>query len=223
MIYIILFIILIFLANSVFYRQLTPSYMAVMFWSVQVVITIIFIYDNFYVFYDALIWLWFVLFLCLLLGININKNKKAELNFSINIIKAKKFIIVQCLLAYVCVVLNINAHGFDFHSFLNLNSLAEANNEMAINRYFGTEGGSFIAQLLLMFVYSSCISVGYLMGFSNEIMIKFALIAILPAILIVLTLNTKAVFIICLLFLFVGYIVGMYCSKGSIAINIKNC
>lgn len=214
MIYITLFGGLILLANSIFYRQLTPSYLATMFWSVQVIIAIIFINDSFYGLHDALIWLWFVLFSCLLFGIDTNvKRKNIALNVSIDIIKARKGIIVQCLLAYICVVLNINAHGFDFHSFLSLNSLAEANNEMAINRYSGTEGGSFLAQLLLMFVYSSCISVGYLKGFSDEKLIKLILMAIVPSILIVFSLNTKAVFLTCVIFLLVGYVVGIKTSK----------
>ena len=220
MIYITLFVGLIFLANSIFYRQLTPSYMATMFWSVQVIIAIIFINDSFYGFYDALIWLWFVLFLCVLLGIDANKKRKnIEFDVSIDIIKARKGITVQCLLAYICVVLNINAHGFDFNSFLSLDSLAEANNEMAINRYSGTEGGSFLAQLLLMFVYSSCVSVGYLKGFSDKRITKLILIAIVPSILIVFSLNTKAVFLTCVIFLFVGYIVGIKSAKKTIEIN----
>lgn len=220
MIYITLFVGLIFLANSIFYRQLTPSYMATMFWSVQVIIAIIFINDSFYGFYDALIWLWFVLFSCVLLGIDANKKRKnIEFDVSIDIIKARKGITVQCLLAYICVVLNINAHGFDFNSFLSLDSLAEANNEMAINRYSGTEGGSFLAQLLLMFVYSSCVSVGYLKGFSDKRLTKLILIAIVPSILIVFSLNTKAVFLTCVIFLFVGYIVGIKSAKKTIEIN----
>ena len=220
MIYITLFGGLIFLANSIFYRQLTPSYLATMFWSVQVIIAIIFINDSFYGLHDALIWLWFVLFSCLLFGIDTNvKRKNIALNVSIDIIKARKGIIVQCLLAYICVVLNINAHGFDFHSFLSLNSLAEANNEMAINRYSGTEGGSFLAQLLLMFVYSSCISVGYLKGFSDEKLIKLILMAIVPSILIVFSLNTKAVFLTSVIFLLVGYVVGIKTSKKTIELN----
>lgn len=221
MMYIVLFGILIVLANSIFYRQLSPSYMVTMFWSIQIIIALVIINDSFYGLDEALIWFWFVLFLCLLSGIIVKKNEKeAKTSFVLDIVKAKKGIAIQCLLAYACVVLNLNAHGFDFHSFFSLNSLAEANNEMAINRYSGAEEVSFLAQVLLMFVYSSCISAGYLMGFRSEKIIKLALIVMLPPVLIVFSLNTKAVFIICLIFLLSGYLVGIKCSKRFLKINV---
>lgn len=94
MMYIVLFGILIVLANSIFYRQLSPSYMVTMFWSIQIIIALVIINDSFYGLDEALIWFWFVLFLCLLSGIIVKKNEKeAKTSFVLDIVKAKKVLL----------------------------------------------------------------------------------------------------------------------------------
>lgn len=222
-VFIFLFLLMILLINTVFFKQFTPSYVAVMFWSIQIIICLICIDEEGFSCFDGLGWIWFVLFFCMIFGLsaerkNIQKSKYLSL---INVTVAKKCVILQCWLSYFCVILNILNHGFDFESVFSLNALAQANNEMAVNRYSGLDTGGGIAQLFLPFVYSSCLSAGYFGGICRSNSLKVMIFSIIPSVLIIFSLNTKAVFLCSVIFLSVGFFVGCHNSGYSIRLNCR--
>ncbi|WP_159882481.1 O-antigen polymerase [Paenibacillus puerhi] len=99
-------------------------------------------------------------------------------------------------------------HGISLNQLLNTASLLELNNTAAIERYSGSsEGSSQISRLFLVSVYFSPLVGGYNFNFFKEKKLRIlCLSSIFPALLVILTQNTKAI-LIGSLFLFIsGYV-----------------
>ena len=131
------------------------------------------------------------------------RNKKAVKSFKANseitsISKQSWLYMKICLiLGIVAFFYQVSLYGVQFSDFLSLNSLASMNNTIAVARYSGNGIVNILTQILLIFVYAAPACGGYAFvysdtHFSDKI---WSIMTLLPAFLMVLFTNTKAVII----------------------------
>lgn len=150
-----------------------------------------------------------------------SKNRSA-LTISINTQLAKKLLIVYVLLGLLYSVKNLIVHGFSLSSFSSLTEMAEMNNSIAVDRYGG--GGNqlhgVLDSILLTFVYFAPVVAGALLPYLNSRNEKLLIwTSFLPALLILLSENTKSVFIAVIIFFSCAYLTSSINLNGKLRIE----
>ena len=150
------------------------------------------------------------------------KNKQGAPLLSVDTRLAKKLLIIYVLLGLSYSVKNLIVHGFSLSSFSSLTEMAEMNNSIAVDRYGG--GGSsphgVVDSVLLTFVYFAPVAAGALLPYLHNRKDKLlAWTSFFPALLILLSENTKAVFIAVIIFFACAYLTSSIKLYGKLKIE----
>lgn len=130
------------------------------------------------------------------------KNTKQEINVVTNKNISKLLFYVFLGIAFVFPVESLLVNGVSLSTILSFESLLEVNNTIAVSRYEEETKTSIISQLTLIFVYLTPLWAGFLSGENKSK--KLLLISLLPSIFVLITQNTKLVFIAGLFLYLVG-------------------
>lgn len=127
-------------------------------------------------------------------------NKIENIKFSKN--RLYTFIYVSFLIGLIFPIESLIINGISLSTLVSFQNLLEANNTMAVARYSEDLKTSTLSQITLIFLYLSPL----LAGFTNckYKSNKIVIISLLPSLLVLLTQNTKLVFVACLLLVLVG-------------------
>lgn len=120
-------------------------------------------------------------------------------------------------------IYEVSLYGISLNNFFSIDSLAEANNLIAVARYSGGGVTNLLTQIGNIVIYAAPICGGYSFVYAKNFFQKVVSAAsLLPEFLILLTNNTKAGFIGCLILWGAAYFIG-YNEKngGAPKINLK--
>ena len=223
LIFTILLIVSIKLTKSIFSF---PSFF-IIFFSLYLIVSYFFTYE--YYDYTYLSFTFFtVLFIAILLGFvlknivmkkrgiedNNKENKPFIYYLSKNVFRLILFVIF--LLALANVYFNVRFLGFGIKDLLSLSKIMSINRKAAELRYAGYEVSNIYISITLPFVYLLPLFLGFNLAIKfnikNLILAGFSFI---PALMIVLILNTKAVFIGVLVFFLASFLVGWLANKKN--------
>lgn len=199
LLFIVLFIFVLLLYKR---RTILPfSFLFTVFWFINIVFAEIFFTD-----YKFSISLYiFLIFACLsvflgeFLGMGRN-NKLRPIEFSEN--RLFLFTYISVAIGFVFPIESLILNGIPLETLLSFENLLEANNTMAVARYSDEINTSVISQITLIFLYLAPL----LAGFSDAQFksTKLIVISLLPSLLVLITQNTKLVFIAALFLIIVG-------------------
>lgn len=137
---------------------------------------------------------------------------------------AKKLLTVYVCIGLLYSVKNLVTHGFSLSSFSSLSAMAEMNNSIAVDRYGGDGSASHgvVDSLLLTFVYFAPLVGGATMPYLHKRRDKLvACLTFLPALLVLLSENTKSVFIAVVIFFACAYLVSAIRLRGKLSIDVS--
>ncbi|MFK7003394.1 hypothetical protein BWK63_08670 [Flavobacterium covae] len=126
----------------------------------------------------------------------------------------KRFFYVFLAIGMVYPVEILYINGLSLDVFLSFDSILEANTTLAESRYDEQSKTSILSQLTLIFLYLTPLWGG--MVFKNEKKFKFFLLSILPSLIVLLTQNTKFVFVVGLSLFFVGRLTYILLFEGEL-------
>lgn len=152
-------------------------------------------------------------------GVSRNSNR-ASLSFDVGL--AKKLLVVYVCIGLLYSVKNLVTHGFSLLSFSSLSEMAEMNNSIAVDRYGGDGNSShgIVDSILLTFVYFAPLVAGATMPYLKKKRDKLiACSAFLPALLILLSENTKSVFIAVVIFYTCAYLASSIKLNGKLNVD----
>lgn len=151
-----------------------------------------------------------------------NSNNQGNLTLLINTHLAKRLLVVYVLLGLLYSVKNLFVHGFSLSSFLSLSEMAEMNNSIAVDRYGGGGNNSHgvVDSILLTFVYLAPVVAGALLPYLHNRKEKLLIwTSFFPALLILLSENTKSVFIAVIIFFACAYLTSSIKLNGELRIE----
>lgn len=199
LLFIVLFIFVLLLYKR---RTILPfSFLFTVFWFINIVFAEIFFTD-----YKFSISLYiFLIFACLsvflgeFLGMGRN-NKLRPIEFSEN--RLFLFTYISVAIGFVFPIESLILNGIPLETLLSFENLLEANNTMAVARYSDEINTSVISQITLIFLYLAPL----LAGFSDAQFksTKLIVISLLPSLLVLITQNTKLVFVSALFLIVIG-------------------
>ena len=206
----------------------SPAYIFCLFWWVQFAIS--------YVLYPNTPWspvssLYFVLCsLSVIIGFKINNKgirfvsqPRMQETYNINYSSAKQLIKLFTVLGVAYAVLSIRRYGFSLRSFLDVNTLLQMNNQIAVARYGGTaESAGIFNQILLSFTYAAPMAGGCFYPYARTKSEKrLCFVTFVPEIIVLFSQNLKAGFIGCIIFWLSGFLTSMIRKQGSIKVPFK--
>lgn len=182
------------------------------YWFVNIVLAILFI-DS----YDWSIFAFlFIYSLCLSFGLGYMIPKKSiriheNSDKFFNVSMMKRILILSIILGVCNFYTQLLFYGFSIGDMLSFKSLLALNNNIAIERYSNNAKPNLLSQLLLPFVYLSSLLGGYLYPFVARKKEKLlSQLSIIPSLLLLLVLNTKAVIISSLILWISAFTVAYY-------------
>ena len=199
LLFIVLFIFVLLLYKR---RTILPfSFLFTVFWFINIVFAEIFFKD-----YKFSISLYiFLIFACLsvflgeFLGMGRN-NKLRPIEFSEN--RLFLFTYISVAIGFVFPIESLILNGVSIDTLLSFENLLAANNKMAVARYSDELETSLLSQITLIFLYLAPLLAGFItVRFKSK---KLIFITILPSFLVLITQNTKLVFIAALFLIIVG-------------------
>lgn len=222
---------LIFLILICICKKITKSFFSipsifVIYWSAYFFVTYIFTFME----YDwTFLSMWFILGLSifLLIGYFIGNNlcvKKSDVRIRLKFIKEWMIvggIGIGILLAMVYPLIILRKYDASIFDLFNFKKLLEINNNAALDRYEkGNEIGG-IFQAFLVFVYAMPLVGGFYLLKLKRLGKLVCLGTIIPAVLVVLLINTKAVFIGAFLLFACGLIIHLVQKNIMVKIKLK--
>ena len=125
--------------------------------------------------------------------------------YSFRKLRAKKIFLIIFFLAFLYPIFNLMNNGISLSRLFSLQGLLSANNELAVARYSGEIKRTLIAQIFLIFVYLLPLFSGVYFFLARKRKLLF--LSLLPSLIVLLTQNTKLVFIACVLILVSSFLV----------------
>ena len=193
------------------------------YWFVNIVLAVLSI-DN----YDWSIFAFlFIYTLCLSFGVGYMIPKKSiriheNSDRIFNVSMMKRILIVSIILGVCNFYTQLLFYGYSIGDMLSFESLLALNNNIAIERYSNNAKPNLFSQLLLPFVYLSSLLGGYLYPFVAHKKEKLlSKLSIIPSLLLLLVLNTKAVIISSLILWISAFTVAYYKLHHSY-LNVSN-
>lgn len=191
-----------------------PSIFFVSYYTVQIILAMVVFRDYEYSFYGVL-WMMAAMILFSIGGLFANGLKTNKTNRLIEnkTIKIKeqlshKFLAVSMILGSFYFIEFYFRNGLSLNQLLDLDSLMDLNNSIAVERSSGNSGQvSFISRFFLVFTYLSPLIGGFNINFMRSKKSKvFCFLSLMPAFLIILVQNTKAVWIASIFLFISGYL-----------------
>ena len=219
-----IFCVVIFILNVIFSKCFHNIFclprLMLLYWTINILCSIV-IVKGYEWHYNGL---FFIILLCILFGVGykfvdyINKEKDKKYNKNLNIVSEniekvlKLYILLGVLYSIINIYyLNANYLNLSIDEFFHFKTLVLINSKNAFLRYHGYEYKNILYQIFLIFVYLAPIIAGYIFNVNKIFKYSFlSLAAILPAFLVLLLQNTKAVLIIALILWIAGFLVGYY-------------
>lgn len=207
---ILLFIALIIIILSLYRvrNKLVYSYVFTMFWFVNLAISELFFAEykfssSLYVLIISSIIFCFIGELC---GYKKSKYIGKKLYYNSKRFKVVFWFIFTFALCFP--IINLINNGISLSRLLDFKSLLEVNSEMAVARYNNEVETSLIGQFCLIFVYCLPLYSSLLIKFHNKK--KYIYYSMIPSLMVILTQNTKLVFMSSLLSVLAGIIVQSF-------------
>ncbi|WP_444667058.1 O-antigen polymerase [Flavobacterium columnare] len=132
------------------------------------------------------------------------KNSKNKIDIVINENISKLLFYIFLSFAFVFPIESLLVNGISLSTLLNFETLLEVNNSIAVSRYEEEVKTSIISQFTLIFVYLTPLWAGFLSNLNLAKSNKFLYLSLLPSIFVLVTQNTKLVFIAGLFLFLVG-------------------
>lgn len=208
---------------------LSPIKVFVYFWGIQIILCLILFGDTVIWNYTGLIWIMVLLMACNFISvITVRKiargyvvNGKSKTNkfqpFQIKYKISNIFLVLLILVGLLYAALLIQKYGFSIRNLFNLGTLLEMNNSIAVQRYTGESEIGFVNKLLLVFVYAAPMCGGYALVFAQDTKSRLlSVLTFLPELVVLLTENTKAPMIGCVIFFVSGWLVANLAKYGQI-------
>lgn len=186
-------------------NQFVYTYIFTLFWFVNLTVSELFFTG--YKFSNSLYVLIITSSIFTLLGefIGYKPSKIINNTLNFNLSRYKILFWITFCIALCFPIINLFNNGISLLRLLDLQSLLEVNNEMAIARYSNELETSILGQFCLIFVYFLPFFSSLLIEFHNKK--KYIYYSIIPGLLVILTQNTKLVFMSSLLSALAGFIV----------------
>ena len=178
----------------------SPIYLSGVFWMIYTLVSYISMWNFFPFSFFGITWI-DVAFWIMLFAENIGDRKANDANaavYEITILSNQSwfYLKVCCVLGLVAFLYQISLYGFNLDSFTSLDTLATMNNTVAVARYSGNGVVNGMTQILLIFVYAAPACGGFALVHAEKMLQKvWAVVSMLPSVLMVLFTNTKAVLI----------------------------
>lgn len=211
--------------------KISPAFLFCLFWTTQFILCYA-IFQNTTWSLETPVWL-VCIFISAFLGQHVGwlafniygakwcKNEHAR---SFDAKRAKDLLIICITVALIYSIRNIISRGFSLSSFSSISSMAAMNNSIAVDRYGGGGNSSHgvFDTLLLTFVYFAPMIAGFILPYLNRGKDKILIcLSFVPALLVLLTENTKAVFIAVAIFFLAAYVVSSLMLYGKLGLNPK--
>lgn len=208
---------------------LSPIKVFVYFWGIQIILCLILFGDTVIWNYTGLIWIMVLLMACNFISvITVRKiargyvaNGKSKVKkFQPFLIKHKLsniFLIILILVGLLYAAMLIQKYGFSIRNLFDLSKLLEMNNSIAVQRYSGTSESGVASKLLLIFVYAAPMCGGYSLFYAEDKRtVVLSIMTFIPELIVLLTENTKAPMIGCVIFFVSGWLVANMAKNGQI-------
>lgn len=169
------------------------------YWSINILLGIILLRDYSWS-YTSFIYMMAVsiAFACGYLVIKEGKVSCKNRIFKTNLYR--RILFISIILGIIYPLLQVYNYGFSIISIMSLNGLLEINSSIASVRYNDSYTPSLMNQIFLIFVHLSALLGGYEYIISERTQDKrLAVLSLLPSIMTVLVLNTKAILIVAIL------------------------
>lgn len=201
----------------------------ILFWSLQIILSYAGTLGAYEWGYKGVLWLYIMMFFLVAswyIGKKTTENKNDvnyedyDNNYTISNI-AWMLLDVLIILGIIKWIYEISLNGFHLRDFFSLNSLATMNNSFAVARYSGGANQNQVTQILNIAVYAAPLIGGFALNFSQEMKQKWNCIcSVFPALLVTLTVNTKATLIGAIILYISGYMTS-YHLKNKEGIRLK--
>lgn len=219
-----------FLSKAVSQRGIGILSFIILFWSIQIIFSYIGTLGGYEWDYKGIIWL-YIMMLFLIgswyvgkkLTLKVNAVDQSEGQYSYYSISNVGWELLNILIVLGIIkwIYEIAINGFHLSDFFSLSSLANMNNSFAVARYSNGADQNAITQILNIAVYAAPLIGGFALPFSERKKQKWScIISILPALLVTLTVNTKATLIGAVILYVAGFITAYY-LKNKEGIRVK--
>ncbi|MFD0994124.1 O-antigen polymerase [Tenacibaculum geojense] len=128
--------------------------------------------------------------------------------------RAKKIFFTIFLFAFLYPISNLINNGISLSVLLSFQGLLSTNNELAMARYSGETSTSLLGQFFLVFVYLLPLFSGVYFFLARKK--KFLFLALIPSLIVLLTQNTKLVFIACVMLLVSSFLITSMVYEKSL-------
>lgn len=137
--------------------------------------------------------------------------------------RAWMFLLLMIVLGMVGWLYQVTYNGFSLKDFASIDSLAQMNNSIAVERYSGQSKTNAIIKILNMFLYIGPVCGGFLFPFAEtKFKKRVAALSMLPIILVMLFCNGKAGFLASLVLWVSAFLMAyFYLYKTAPKFNIK--
>ena len=204
---------------------LSPILLTVVFFSIQVIFALIF-FGKYDLYLSGILWI-FIAFLFYVFGGLFVKKRTCYVQGKITMSKSamnftRFYILLFSILGFVYVLIFFRAVGITFADLFDIQKLLFINRSIADSRYLEEQERTLIESVTLIFVYLAPLMSGFYYNFAAKNKLV-TILSFLPAIIIILTQNTKVI-LIGSTFLFVtGFIIsGIITNKIYKIIVPKN-
>ena len=206
----------------------SPVYMCGIFWIFYVLISYVLMHKRYSFGMLGIAWIYIVIFIMFIaehMGKSVFSITELQNNENIWISdQSWTYLKICSILGILAFFYQIKLYGFRLNNFISIDSLAHMNNLVAVARYSGKGIVNSLTQLLLIFVYAAPACGGFSTVYADTTEKKiWSYGSLIPSILLVLFLNTKAVIIGAGILWVSTFLISYYLKyKRSPDIKVKN-
>lgn len=205
----------------------SPIYLSGIFWMLYNLVSYVFMHDLYSFSMVGIAWIniafWIMLF-AENFGDKVVK-KSRYMSSDAVVLSNQSWLYLKgcCVLGLVAFLYQVSLYGFRLSSFTSLSALATMNNTVAVARYSGNGVVNELSQILLIFVYAAPACGGFAFIYAEKTSQKlWAVITMLPSILMVLFTNAKAVLIGAVIIWISSYLISYFLKyKHAPVIKLK--
>lgn len=205
----------------------SPFFLAGLLWMFYILIAYIFMRRDYSFSMSGIAWV-YIAFWAMLYAENLacrNTVKVSQKIDGVESVSSQSWLYIKvCFALGMCAFFyQVSLYGFGINDFVSLNELASMNNKIAVARYSGEGIVNGLTQILLVFIYAAPACGGYAFLYCEKKCDRiWSMVTLLPAIMMVLLTNTKAVIIGACVFWASAYWVSYFSRyKRSVKISLR--
>jgi len=188
----------------------SPILLTFIFFSFQVIFALIF-FGKYNLYLNGILWIFIALLFYVIGGLFVKTrsfHKVRSITMSKSAIKFTKFyILLFSILGFIYVFIFFKSVGITFTDLFDLQELLSINRRIADSRYLEEQERTIIESVTLVFVYLAPLLSGFYYNFSTKNKL-ITILSFLPALVIIMTQNTKVILIGSTFMFVTGFIVS---------------